>query len=301
MSSRDEKESTIVVDNQNQFDANKAFTKAYHSSVSGMIAMGSQVTLLMWLRTSVNYQYRNGGGVRDTFHKLYKEGGIKRFYRGYPIAMLQAPLSRFGDIASYSMVSQYSEINNISLPLQTAMGTIISSLWRFTLMPIDTAKTMLQVHGNTGVQVIKEKYKNQGVRSLYHGYLGTVGATSLGYYPWFFTFGYLDKQVPNGETSIEKLSRNAAIGFAASFTSDVVSNSARVLKTIKQTSGNNLSYLEHGKNIIKKDGFFGFATRGLATKIISNGIQSATFTILWKYLEGVYKTNDKDKVEMDCQ
>ena len=44
--------------------------------------MGSQVTLLIWLRTVVNYQYKNGGSVRATFQKLYKEGCIMRFYRG---------------------------------------------------------------------------------------------------------------------------------------------------------------------------------------------------------------------------
>ena len=98
--------------------------------------------------------------------------------------------------------------------------------------------------------------------------------------------------MPIGETQLEKLTRNATIGFAASFTSDIVSNSARVLKTTKQTSGHNLSYLQHSKNIIKTDGVIGFATRGLATKIISNGIQSATFTILWKYLEGLYKPKE---------
>ena len=43
------------------------------------------------------------------------------------------------------------------------------------------------------------------------------------------------------------------------------------------------------QNIIKQDGVIGFATRGLATKILSNGIQSATFTVLWKYLEGLNK------------
>ncbi len=279
-----------------KFEINKAFSKAYNSSLYGMLAMGSQVTLLMWLRTAVNYQYKNGGGFRQTFKKIYSEGGVRRFYQGYPIAMIQAPLSRFGDIAAYSMVSQYSEVNNISLPVQTAMGTVCSSFWRFNLMPIDTCKTMLQVHGNEGLGILREKIKIHGVRSLYHGYLGTLGATTMGYYPWFFTFGYLDKNIVEGETNLEKLTRNAAIGFTASFTSDVVSNSARVLKTTRQTSGMGLGYFQHAKKIIKKDGIVGFATRGLATKILSNGIQSATFTILWKYLENFYNS-DKPKID----
>ena len=31
---------------------------------------------------------------------LYKEGGIKRFYRGLPYAIIQNPMSRFGDTAA---------------------------------------------------------------------------------------------------------------------------------------------------------------------------------------------------------
>ena len=279
---------------QTTFDIKKAYNKAYNSSVSGMAAMGSQVTLLMWLRTSVNYQYKNGGPLLSSFKNLYKDGGIRRFYRGYPLAMLQAPLSRFGDITSYSMVSQYSEINNLSLPVQTALGTACTCLWRFNLMPIDTLKTMMQVHGNEGIVNVKHKFKIHGLRSLYHGYLGTISATMLGYYPWFFTFGYLDKRIKPGDTQIDKLCRNATIGFCASLTSDIVSNSARVLKTTKQTDTNSIGYLDHAKNIIKKEGVIGFATRGLATKILSNGIQSATFTVLWKYLEGL----NKDKNNM---
>ena len=152
---------------QTTFDIKKAYNKAYNSSVSGMAAMGSQVTLLMWLRTSVNYQYKNGGTLVSSVKTLYNDGGLRRFYRGYPVAMLQAPLSRFGDIASYSMVSQYSEVNNLSLPVQTALGTVCSSLWRFNLMPIDTLKTMMQVHGKDGINSVKHKYTTHGVRSLY--------------------------------------------------------------------------------------------------------------------------------------
>ena len=36
----------------------------------------------MWLRTTMNYQYANGGTLGEAIGKLYKEGGIGRFYRG---------------------------------------------------------------------------------------------------------------------------------------------------------------------------------------------------------------------------
>ena len=36
--------------------------------------MGIQVCSLMWLRTTVNYQYRNGGTMTNAFKTLYAVG-----------------------------------------------------------------------------------------------------------------------------------------------------------------------------------------------------------------------------------
>lgn len=55
-----------------------------------------------------------------------------------------------------------------------------------------------------------------------------------------------------------KLVRNAFIGICSSAVSDCVSNSLRVIKTIKQTSGDaNLSYVQCVQGVIKKDGISG--------------------------------------------
>jgi hypothetical protein len=48
----------------------------------------------------VNYQYRYGTTTTQALKTLYKEGGIPRFYRGLLPALLQGPLSRFGDTAA---------------------------------------------------------------------------------------------------------------------------------------------------------------------------------------------------------
>lgn len=42
----------------------------------------------MWMRTTMNYQYKNGGTLLITFKKLYAEGGIYRFYRGISIILV---------------------------------------------------------------------------------------------------------------------------------------------------------------------------------------------------------------------
>ena len=76
------------------------------------------------------------------------------------------------------------------------------------------------------------------------------------------------------------------MGFGASAVSDVCSNSIRVLKVYKQTNANtSLTYIECAKEIVAKDGVVGLFGRGLTTKLISNGIQGAMFSVLWKTIE----------------
>ena len=57
--------------------------------IAGMAAMGIQVLSLMWLRTTVNYQYRHGSSMTTAFKTLYKDGGVVRFYRGLAPALFQ--------------------------------------------------------------------------------------------------------------------------------------------------------------------------------------------------------------------
>ena len=81
-----------------------AMQKAFKGGVTGSIAGVAQVFSFMWLRTAMNYQYRHGGTLPDTLKKLYKDGGIRRFYRGLPFAIFQGPMSRFGSAASNTLV-----------------------------------------------------------------------------------------------------------------------------------------------------------------------------------------------------
>ena len=78
----------------------QAKDKALRGGVAGMAAMGIQVGSLMWLRTTMNYQYRHGTTTSQAMKALYKEGGVARFYQGVGPALLQGPLSRFGDTAA---------------------------------------------------------------------------------------------------------------------------------------------------------------------------------------------------------
>lgn len=59
----------------------KAGARALGGGIPGAAAMGIQVGSLMWLRTTMNYQYRHGTTTTQAMRHLYKDGGIARFYK----------------------------------------------------------------------------------------------------------------------------------------------------------------------------------------------------------------------------
>jgi len=263
---------------------NKAAKSAFRGGISGAIAMVLQVVLLMWLRTVINYQYRNGGTISAAFATLYADGGILRFYQGIQYAMIQGPLSRFGDTAANEGVKELLKDMSLSMGIITAFASFTAALWRMTLTPLDTLKTTLQVGGQEGMKGLRRKIATNGIFVLYDGALGNWAATLVGHYPWFVVNNQLEKVLSPATTPRTKLMRRAFIGFCSSVVSDCCSNSIRVVKTVKQTSELSLSYIEAIRQILKSSGVTGLFFRGLEMKLFSNAISSILFSILWKMI-----------------
>lgn len=278
------------------FDQAKA--KAFRGGLAGAGAMVVQVSTLMWLRTTMNYQYRNGGTTTHALKTLYAEGGVLRFYRGYTPALLQGPLSRFGDTAANVGCLAFMDANESTKTLPTLVKTLAASLsaaaFRIFLMPIDTVKTTMQVQGKNGLTNLSAKMAKGGPFVLYHGALGAWAATFAGHYPWFATYNMLNEHMPKDDsTKVKKYGRNAFMGFWASVVSDTTSNSLRVIKTVRQTSEIPVGYMEAAKNIIATDGLVGLFGRGLKTRIIANGTQGMMFAVAWKILMEKWDAADK--------
>merc|ERR1719504_324067 len=123
----------------------------------------------------MNYQYRYGTGTREAMATLYKQGGFGRFYQGLPYALMQAPLSRFGDTAANTGVLAIFAVTNPNMPigLRTAVASMAGSLWRILITPVDTLKTTLQVQGKEAMDMLGNKIKKEGVIGLYTRGLGT--------------------------------------------------------------------------------------------------------------------------------
>merc|ERR1711966_345992 len=109
----------------------------------------------MWLRTTMNFQYKNGGTTSNTIKYLYNDGGIKRFYRGLPYALTLGPLSRFGDTAANIGVMNYlNENKTLPISVKTGIASTLSCFWRIAIIPLDAFKSAKQVYGENGVKII---------------------------------------------------------------------------------------------------------------------------------------------------
>ena len=266
----------------------KALDKSLNAGFAGYTAMTFQVCSMMWLRTTMNYQFKNGGQTFPTIQKLYIEGGIRRFYRGLGFALLYAPISRFGDTAANVGALSYLEDSNLSQANKTFIGSIIAGMWRVSVIPIDAFKSNLQIHGSKGIDIIKERIKINGYSSLYNGGKALYFGTVIGHFPWFYTYNYLQKTVPKHENEFLNFLRSGTIGFCSSASSDIISNSVRIMKINMQT-GNEKNYKEVTTNIIKSDGIIGIFTRGLKTKLMINGIQGFIFVVVFDKIKTLMK------------
>lgn len=209
------------------------------------------------------------------------------------MAIIQGPLSRFGDTFSNTLFLSLCESNertkNLPVAIKTLGASATAASFRIFLTPVDTVKTILQVEGAKGLKILGEKFRVGGIRVFYHGAMATMAATFVGHYPWFFTFNYLSHRIPERETTMGKLGRRAFIGFCASVVSDSISNSLRVIKTTKQTYERPTTYPEVVQEILQKDGLLGLMGRGLKTRIMVNGIQGLMFSVLWKTFEEYFR------------
>jgi hypothetical protein len=214
-----------------------------------------------------------------------------------PFALVQGPLTRFGDTAANAGVLALLEsYPDLPLPLKTACASVAAGTWRVVLMPVDASKTAMQVEGQDGLGKLWDRVGESGPGVLYRGAAAQVAATAVGHFPWFTTYNILNQALPvssgdGSETALLLLSlaRSAGIGLAASCVSDCVSNSLRVIKTTSQTAqltaGRDLSYPEVVSLVVERDGIRGLFGRGLQTRLLTNAIQGALFSVLWKYFQ----------------
>src|SRR5882762_5069479 len=109
----------------------------------------------------MNYQYRYGTSTTVAIKTLYHDGGYGRYYDGLTAALIQGPVSRFGDTAANAGIFALLQSNPYMRTLPTLVKTIFASvtaaLFRMVLTPVDTIKTTLQAQGQKGWPMLKER------------------------------------------------------------------------------------------------------------------------------------------------
>jgi len=215
-SNKDTKDTNDTTTANQQYWWKRSFQAAIKGGASGSIAMVLQVILLMWLRTTVNYQYKHGVDIRTAFSILYNEGGILRFYRGASVALLTGPIARFGDTAANEGIkelmlgnsgnngrttSKNGKQSRVPVWAMTLTASVVAALWRVAITPLDTIKTTLQVSSSidgasSGWSTLSTKIHHHGIVVLWNGALGNSLATLAGHYPWFIVHNFLEANLP---------------------------------------------------------------------------------------------------------
>jgi len=184
-----------------------AISDGFYVGISGGAAMMAQVSAFMWLHTVMKYQYRFGTGIRETFAALWKDGGFLRFYRGYSMAIINAPISRAGSTAANKAAltfldhmvvasekeNQHDGNDSIRLPtwLKTIFSASVASAGKIFLTPLDMVQTSLQVGGRSARSEIMGKIRRDGVFVLWHGSAAIYLSSIVSNFSWFCVYNTL--------------------------------------------------------------------------------------------------------------
>lgn len=122
-----------------------------------------QVLTLMPIRTIMNYQYRYGTTTSQAARTLYADGGYLRYYQGLTAALIQGPLSRFGDTAAnagiLALLSSNGYLKNLPSLVKTVFASAAAAAFRMVLTPVDTVKTTMQTDGKDGLRILRQRVR----------------------------------------------------------------------------------------------------------------------------------------------
>lgn len=84
-------------------------------------------------------EYRYGGtSTAGAIRSLHADGGVRRFYRGMAPALIQGPMSRFGDTAanagSLALLGEFDSTKNLPVGVKTGFASTCAAGWRIFLM-----------------------------------------------------------------------------------------------------------------------------------------------------------------------
>lgn len=270
--------------------ARKAFRAASAGGLSGAVAAATQVTSFMWLTTTISFQHRSGLSAREALRYLYTQGGVRRMYAGLTPTIAYGSLARLGDVGSNTAVLHMLEHRaDIPIAVKTALSSAVAAGLRGALVPLEAFKQNLQIRGKEGgLRLLHDRFHNAGVRGLWHGAAASCTSAFVAHFPMFLAVNTMSRAMPvmhDDASRLRKILCNGCIGFTATMVADTANNGFKVVATTQQTNKMIKPSLRVAKDIMKKDGVFGFLVRGLKTRLCSSALQNAFFVVVWKEIE----------------
>ena len=126
---------------QSQQKRRTSLSKAVLNGVSGCFGVACQTVGLLGVYNLKEERVRSGGNTIETVARLYKSGGVVRFYQGFFSAFRSASMARFGDNFFSSFVSKEMDKNKYlkNSPILIKAGVVwaFASTWRLLILPID--------------------------------------------------------------------------------------------------------------------------------------------------------------------
>lgn len=266
----------------------------YDNIIAGGIAGVSNVYLTYPLRTVVKVQYVDGKSIIDTFNYILKKNSYKRFYSGINHTIIRVGLGRCCEAGTYTYYKN-RKLNDNTIDISNQKFdnvseiSIITSLLKLSLSPLDTISNSYQVNGDKlGKEYIKNKYKKYGIKSLYYGFTPNLAISFIGHYIWFSSYSYMDYYLQNDKNVLNKNITNGIIGFSSSVLCDLVVNPLRIIKTIKQSNIDNITYSKIISNTFSNQ-IDKNVLRGMYLRTFINAFNSSVYVILWKKIESLLK------------
>ncbi|KAK1866454.1 hypothetical protein I4F81_008972 [Pyropia yezoensis] len=306
--------------------SSSAAADAAAAGVAAAAAVSVQVALFGPLQTTIAFQYRTALATVPALRGLLAAGGLRRLYAGAPYGVAHAALSRGGDTAANAAALSLGgggggatsggggggvggrpgggppgggaadgvpPLGLAATVAATAPASVAAAAWRTALLPLEVARTNLQVRGAAGGGArLRASVAAAGVRALYSGGLASAASTGTGHLVFFSTLNALHARVPaapdqTGEAGA--LTRWAGIGLAASAVADTANNGLRVITTAAQTRGADAArppaYGPLVRGLLARGGVWGLVGRGLLTRVAANGGQAIFFMVAWKGME----------------
>ena len=177
----------IPIDRSFQYFLAEDIKKKYNSYIAGFVTGGISSVYqvpLQYITTNalLTQNYKN------IWH-FTKNTQFKNLYKGYNVELVRCLMASTIYLGSYMHIRDNIDPNKV-IYLSPFIGGVSSIITWLTVFPLDTIRTQKQTSQNTIMTIIKELYKQNGVKRFYLGVtpilIRTIPSSAFGMFIYEF-------------------------------------------------------------------------------------------------------------------